>query len=80
MATLSPSRQVTLPKELCERLSFRPGDQLTFFAEQGRIVIVKRAQDTSLGVLRHLKADEKYTDEESLQSTLANRHRITPRL
>lgn len=73
MPVLSPKRQVTLPKELCDRLGVGPGDQVEFVEHNGRITILKKAIGTSAGVLRHLKADAKYSDEESLQDALASK-------
>ncbi len=70
MPILSPKRQVTLPKELCDRLRVRAGDQLEFLEHNGRITILKKARGTSAAVLRHLKADARSSDGESLQDAL----------
>ncbi len=35
MPMLSPKRQVAIPKELCDRLHVRPGDEIDF-VEHGR--------------------------------------------
>ena len=43
MAILSPKRQVTLPKELCDRLGVRPGDHLDLL-DDGRITILKKGR------------------------------------
>lgn len=75
MPILSAKRQVTLPKELCDRLSLQPGDLLEFFEHRGRITIIKKVEGASVGVLSHLKPNKKYSDEDSLQSTLAARRR-----
>ena len=59
MPILSPKRQVTLPKELCDRLRVRPGDQLEFLEHNGRITILKKARGTSAAVLkRHEEVDD----------------------
>ena len=73
MPILSPKRQVTLPKELCDRLRVGPGDQVEFLEHNGRITILKKARGASAAVLRHLQADARYSDEESLLGALANR-------
>jgi AbrB family looped-hinge helix DNA binding protein len=70
MPILSPKRQVTLPKELCDRLRVRPGDQVEFLEHDGRITIVKKTRGASAGVLRHLKADARFSEAESIQDTL----------
>ncbi|MEJ7669934.1 MAG: AbrB/MazE/SpoVT family DNA-binding domain-containing protein [Casimicrobiaceae bacterium] len=66
MPILSPKRQVTLPKELCERLHLQPGDDLDILEYNGRITILKKAKGRSAGVLKYLRADSRYSDEESL--------------
>ena len=73
MPTLSPKRQITLPKELCDRLQVAPGDALEILEHQGRITILKQAKGKSAGVLRHLKADRRYSDEESLLDALGSK-------
>jgi antitoxin PrlF len=40
-ATVSEKGQVTVPKALRERLDIRPGDQLDFNEEEGRLVVLK---------------------------------------
>ena len=73
MPILSPKRQVTLPKELCDRLGVRPGDQVEFLEHNGRITILKKARGASAGVVRHLKADTRFSEEESLRDALAGK-------
>ena len=70
MPILSPKRQVTLPKELCDRLRVRPGDHVDFLEHNGRITILKKVRGASAGVLRYLKADSRFSDDESLQDAL----------
>lgn len=67
MPILSSRRQVTLPKELCERLRVLSGDVLDILEHNSRITILKRAKGRSAGVLKHLKADPRFSDVESLQ-------------
>jgi len=73
MATLSSKRQVTLPKELCDRLRVGPGDQVEFLEHNGRITVLKKARGASAGVLRHLKADARFSDAGSLRDSLSNK-------
>ena len=70
MPILSSKRQVTLPKELCDRLLVRPGDHLDFLEHNGRITILKKAKGSSAAVLKHIKADARFSDEESLRDAL----------
>jgi AbrB family looped-hinge helix DNA binding protein len=73
MPILSPKRQVTLPKELCDRLRVRPGDYLEFLEHNGRITILKKARGSSAAVLKRLKADARFSDEESLRDALESK-------
>ena len=78
MPILSSKRQVTLPKELCDRLRLRPGDQVEFLEHNGRITLLKKTRGASAGVLGHLKADARFSEKESLQDALGRkraRHR-----
>jgi AbrB family looped-hinge helix DNA binding protein len=77
MPILSPKRQVTLPKELCDRLRVQPGDDLDILEYQGRITILKRVKGASAGVLGKTRVDRRYSDAESLADTLRKR-RQTP--
>jgi AbrB family looped-hinge helix DNA binding protein len=73
MPILSPKRQVTLPKELCDRLHVAPGDDLTILEHQGRITIVKKTKGRSAGVLKHLAGAGEISDEESLLDAVTSR-------
>lgn len=73
MAILSRKRQITLPKELCDRLLVQPGDNLSFLEHDGRITIIKKVEGSSDGRLSHLKGSARYSDEESLQDAIAKR-------
>ncbi len=44
-ATVSEKGQVTVPKPLRERLDIRPGDQLDFAEEDGRLVALKSTRE-----------------------------------
>jgi len=67
-----------LPKELCDRLRVQPGDQVEFLEHKGRITIFKKTRGASAGVLRHLKADKRFSDEESLRDALASKRAKAP--
>lgn len=73
MPMLSPKRQITLPKELCDRLRVQPGDEIDFVEHEGRITLIKKWKGASDGVLKHLKTDRRFSDEESLADTISTR-------
>lgn len=75
MSVLSSKRQVTLPKQLCDRLVIAPGDVLDILEHEGRITLLKKQAGRSLGALRHLKADTRYSDEASKASQVDGRRR-----
>lgn len=77
MPMLSPKRQITIPKELCDRLDVQPGDEIDFVEHEGRVTLLKKRKGASAGVLKHLKANRRYTDEESLLGTIATRRSST---
>lgn len=77
MPMLSPKRQITIPKELCDRLDVKPGDEIDFVEHEGRITLIKKRKGASDGVLKHLKANGRYTDEKSLVDTIATRRSST---
>ena len=80
MPILSPKRQVTLPKELCDRLRVRPGDLIEFLEHNGRITILRKAKGSSAAVLKHLKADLRFSDDESLRDALeSNQAKDSPK-
>ncbi|MHB8880159.1 MAG: AbrB/MazE/SpoVT family DNA-binding domain-containing protein [Thermodesulfovibrionales bacterium] len=37
--TVSPKRQIAIPKEVCEKLHIREGDQLILEVKEGRLVL-----------------------------------------
>ena len=77
MPMLSPKRQITIPKVLCDRLDVQPGDEIDFVEHEGRVTLLKKRKGASAGVLKHLKANRRYTDEESLLDTIATRRSST---
>jgi hypothetical protein len=44
-----------------------------FLEHNGRITILKKARGASAGALRHLKADSRFSDEDSLRDALASK-------
>ncbi|HQU17376.1 MAG: hypothetical protein B7Z66_14140 [Chromatiales bacterium 21-64-14] len=73
MPLLSLKRQITIPKDVCDRLHVQPGDEIDIFEHEGRVTLIKKRKGASRGVLKHLKAERRYSDEESLIDTVASR-------
>lgn len=74
MPTLSIKRQITLPKELCDRLMVEPGDDLDILEHGGHITIIKKRKGAGAGALKHLKANARHSDEASLQNAMSKKH------
>ena len=70
MPKVSTKRQVTIPKELCEKANIRPGDLVEIFEYEGKVTVIKKQPGISSGVLKHLKGDSGMTDEDSLADAL----------
>lgn len=65
MATLSSKRQITLPKELCDKADIHPGEQFRILEHNGHITLIKQNAKASIGVLQHLKAKAGIAEAES---------------
>lgn len=74
MHKVSAKRQVTLPKELCDRTGIHPGDYVEIFEYNGKLTVIKQTPGVSRGSLKHLKALQPITDEASRQTVLHDRH------
>lgn len=78
MPLLSSKRQITIPKALCDRLHVQPGDEIDIVEYGGRVTLIKKRKGASNGVLKHLKADSRYTtDEQSMDGAVASRRSST---
>ncbi len=59
LAKITSKGQVTIPKDVRERLGLRPGDQIAFTEDQGGWRIRKETQDPPFdkwrGYLKHLR-------------------------
>jgi AbrB family looped-hinge helix DNA binding protein len=66
-AKVSEKGQVTVPKPLRERLGIRPGDQLDFSEEHGRLVALKSTSDDPVarvyGILKSPRSTDELMDE-----------------
>lgn len=72
MPIVSSKRQITLPIKQCQLAGIGPGDQYESYVDNaGRITIVKKVAGAAKGLLKGVNADDAYTDNESLQSSVA---------
>ncbi len=71
MPKVSSKRQITLPIEQCKLAGIEPGDEYESFVDnEGHITIFKKKVGAAKGILKGLAVDKRYTDEQSLQSSL----------
>jgi AbrB family looped-hinge helix DNA binding protein len=70
MPIISAKRQITLPKELCDRIGVHPGDEIDILEYGGKITVLKKVKGASAGILRGRKVRADFTEEDSLQSEL----------
>lgn len=74
MHKVSAKRQVTLPKELCDRTGITPGDYVEIFEYLGKITVIKKVLGSSKGSLSYLKSKLDITDEDSMLDAVHDRH------
>ena len=75
MPKVSAKRQITIPIELCHEAKIEPGDEVVTFIHNGQITIVKKVMGSARGILSHINSDKKLSDEQSLQSSLEEKHK-----
>jgi len=75
MHKVSAKRQVTIPKELCEKAGIEPGNMVEIFEVEGKVTVIKKEPGASMGVLKNLKSKAAMTDEASLQDALETKHK-----
>ncbi len=73
MHKVSAKRQVTLPKELCDRSGIMPGDYVEIFEYLGKITVIKKVAGSSKGSLSYLKAKSPMSDSESMMDAINDR-------
>lgn len=73
MHKVSAKRQVTLPKELCDRTGITPGDYVEIFEYLGKITVIKKVLGSSKGSLSYLKPLLDITDEDSMMDAVHDR-------
>jgi bifunctional DNA-binding transcriptional regulator/antitoxin component of YhaV-PrlF toxin-antitoxin module len=74
MPKVSSKRQITLPINQCQEAHIAPGDEIETYIYNGQITIIKKSKGAAKGVLSHIKADKRISDETSRQSSLEERH------
>ena len=73
MPILSPKRQITIPKELCDKLQVGPGDDLDILEHNGQITVLKKTKGASAAVLKHLHPNKRLSDTQSRDGALMSR-------
>lgn len=63
MATVTSKGQITLPKEVRDSLGLRPGVQVDFDIEDGRVILRKRVSEESIRRWRGYLKDKVGTDQ-----------------
>jgi bifunctional DNA-binding transcriptional regulator/antitoxin component of YhaV-PrlF toxin-antitoxin module len=72
MPKVSSKRQITLPVDQCRLAGIEPGDEYeSYIDNDGHITIVKKVPGIARGMLKGIKIDHRYGDEESRQSGLS---------
>jgi len=71
MPKVSAKRQITLPIDQCRLAGINPGDEYNSYVDNnGHITIIKQVLGAAKGALKGIKADKRYSDEASMQSSL----------
>ena len=68
MARVSSKRQITLPVSGCLELGINPGDEIEILRHGKQFNIIKKVSGSAKGMLKGIKANPNFTDEQSLQS------------
>lgn len=75
MPKVSAKRQITLPIDQCKAANIAPGDEIETFIYKGQITIVKKYKGAAKGMLSHIKANKRHSEQDSLQSSLEVRRK-----
>lgn len=71
MPVVSAKRQITLPIDQCRAAGIEPGDHYQSYVDNdGHITIIKQMPGAAAGILGGRKIDKRFSDEESLASSL----------
>jgi len=71
MSKLSAKRQITLPVEHCRELGIEPGDDLHCYVANGQLTLIKKSKGRAKGLLKNIKANKRYSDEQSRDSGIS---------
>ncbi|BCD98864.1 AbrB/MazE/SpoVT family DNA-binding domain-containing protein [Marinagarivorans cellulosilyticus] len=72
MPKVSAKRQITLPIDQCRDAGIEPGDDYSSYVDnEGHITIIKKVAGAAKGLLSDIDVNRKYSDEDSLQSSIA---------
>ncbi len=71
MPKVSSKRQITLPSKQCEVLGIDPGDEVEVFIADGQLTVVKKRHGAAKGVLKHVKGDPAYSDDDSRDASVS---------
>ena len=72
MPKVSSKRQITLPIDQCRDAGIEPGDDYSSYVNnEGHITIIKKVAGAAKGLLSDIDVNRKYSDEDSLQSSIA---------
>lgn len=72
MPKVSAKRQITLPIDQCKAAGIEPGDEYESYVDnEGHITIVKKVPGAAKGLLKRVTPDKRFTDEQSLRSSIA---------
>jgi bifunctional DNA-binding transcriptional regulator/antitoxin component of YhaV-PrlF toxin-antitoxin module len=72
MPKVSAKRQITLPIEQCKIAGIEPGDNYDSYVDnEGHITIIRKVAGTAKGILKGIKIDKNFSDDQSLRSSHA---------
>jgi bifunctional DNA-binding transcriptional regulator/antitoxin component of YhaV-PrlF toxin-antitoxin module len=61
-----------LPIEQCKLAGIEPGDDYGSYVDnEGHITIVRKAVNAAKGILKNIGADKRFSDHQSLESSIA---------
>lgn len=72
MHKLTSKRQVTIPRQICDKLNLNPGDYVEFFERDGVIHLVKMEDRSLAGAFRHL-TDKPLPDTPTIKQAIKQR-------
>ena len=70
MPKVSSKNQITLPQNIRAEAGIKSGDIVEIFVFEGKVTLVNKKKGAGKGILKGIKVNKKFTDEESLQSAV----------